>query len=155
MSIELMLGLQILADVALCLVIIFLIRAVNREMKKRPPEIGAETFSEFSKLIEDSRRSTDYLFQALNEIKEIAYALDEKEKLSRTLIKKSDSSSEDRKSGDSSRGKKYEDVVKMTKQGLTEKEIADTLNLTEGEICLILDLHRKKNENSAPRNSIP
>ena len=140
MSIELMLGLQILADVALCLVIIFLIRAVNREMKKRPPEIGAETFSEFSKLIEDSRRSTDYLFQALNEIKEIAYDL---------------SSSEDRKSGDSSRGKKYEDVVKMTKQGLTEKEIADTLNLTEGEICLILDLHRKKNENSSTRNSTP
>ncbi len=155
MTIELMLGLQILADVALCLIIIFLIRAVSREMKKRPPEIGAETFSEFSKLIEDSRRSTDHLFQALNEIKDIAYSLDEKEKLSKTLIKKSDSSSEDRKSGDSSRGKKYEDVVKMTKQGMTEKEIADTLNLTEGEICLILDLHLKKNENSAPCNSIP
>ena len=140
MTIELMLGLQILADVALCLIIIFLIRAVSREMKKRPPEIGAETFSEFSKLIEDSRRSTDHLFQALNEIKEIAYDL---------------SSSEDRKSGDPGRGKKYEDVVKMTKQGMTKKEIADTLNLTEGEICLILDLHLKKNENSAPCNSIP
>ncbi len=155
MSIEFMLGLQILADIALCLAIVFLIRAVNREMKKRPPEIDAKTFSEFSRLIEDSRRSTDHLFHALNEVKEVVYVLNEKENRLKTLIKESDAMSEDRKPGDSSRGEKYEDVIKMARQGLTEKEIADTLNLTEGEICLILDLHRKKNENSSSHNSIP
>ena len=155
MTIEFMLGLQIVADIALCLVIIFLIRAVNREKKKNHPKISAEGFSEFRKLIEDSRRSTDYLFQALNEVKEMGYALNEKERRLRTLIEKSDAGFEDQKPGDSSRGNKYEDVIKKAVQGLTEKEIADTLNLTEGEVSLILDLHRKKNENSHSHNSIP
>jgi methylthioribose-1-phosphate isomerase len=155
MSIEFMLGLQILADIALCLAIVFLIRTASREMKKRPQGISAKTFSEFSKLIEDSRRSTDDLFNALNEVKGIVYVLNEKEKRLKTLIKESDDMLEDRKSGDSSRGEKYEDVIKMAGQGLNEKEIADMLNLTEGEICLILDLHRKKNENSYSHNTSP
>ncbi len=155
MTIEFILGLQILADIALCLAIVFLVRASNRVIKKRPPEIGTKTFSEFSKLIEDSRRSTDHLFHALNEVKESVCVLNEKENRLRALRKESDAMSENRKSGDLSRGKKYEDVVKMARQGLAEKEIADTLNLTEGEICLILDLHRKKNENSSSHNSIP
>ena len=146
MSIEFMLGLQIFADIALCLAIVFLIRAANREMKKRPLGIGAKTFSEFSKLIEDSRRSTDSLFHALNEVKEIVSILNEKENRLKTLIKESDAMSEDRKPGDSSRGEKYEDVIKMAGHGLTEKEISDTLNLTEGEICLILDLHSSELE---------
>ena len=153
MTIEFMLGLQILADIALCLAIIFLIRVANREIKKRPPAIDTETFSEFKKLIEDSRGSTDYLFQALNEVKEIGYALDKKEKRLRALIKETDAESEDRKSGDSSRKKKYEDVIKMADQGLTEKEIADALNLAEGETSLILNLHREKNENFALINN--
>lgn len=155
MSIEFMLGLQIFADIALCLAIILLVRAVNREMKKRPKGIGAKTFSEFSKLIENSRRSTDHLFNALNEVKELVYVLNEKENQLKALIKESDAIPKDRKSGDSSCGEKYEDVIKMARQGLAEKEIADMLNLTEGEICLILDLHRKKNGNSYSHNSIP
>ena len=155
MSIEFMLGLQILADIALCLAIVFLLRTTSREMKKRPQEISAKTFSEFSKLIEDSKRSTDDLFHALNEVKGIVYVLNEKENRLKTLIKESDAMLEDRKSGDSSRGEKYEDVIKMAGQGLNEKEIADMLNLTEGEICLILDLHQKKNENSYSHNTIP
>lgn len=155
MTIEFMLGLQVIADIVLCLAVIFFIRTANREMKKRSPGVDAETFSEFRKLIEDSRRSTDYLFQALDEVKEIGYALNEKENRLKTLMEESDAGSEDRKSGDSSHGKKYEDVMKMAGQGMTEKEMADMLNLTEGEISLILDLHRKKNENSYSHNNIP
>ena len=153
MTIEFILGFQILADIVLCLAIIFLIWLANREIKKRPPALDTETFSEFRKLIEDSRRSTDYLFQALKEVKGIGYVLDEKEARLRALIKETDTESEDRKPVDSSRKKKYEDVITMASQGLTEKEIADTLNLAEGETSLILNLHRKKNENSASGNS--
>jgi len=155
MTMEFMLGFLIVADIVLCLAIIFLLRMANREMKRRPPELDEKTFSEFRELIEDSRRSTDYLFQALNEVKEIGYALNEKEDRFKTLTKGSDAKPEDRKSGDSNRGKKYENVIKMSGQGLAEKEIANMLNLTEGEISLILDLHRKKNENSYSHNSTP
>jgi len=143
MTIELMLGFQILADVVLCLAIIVLIRIVNKS-----PGANAETLAEFRKLIEDSRRSADYLFQTLNEgrksLKEIAYALDEKEKRLKTLIEEPDRDLKE----DLNRGKKYEEVVKMAGRGLTEKEIAHTLDLAEGEVCLILDLDRKKNENA-------
>ena len=148
MTIELMLGFQILADVVLCLAIIVLIRIVNKEIKKISPGANAETLAEFRKLIEDSRRSADYLFQTLNEgrksLKEIAYTLDEKEKRLKTLIEEPDRDLKE----DLNRGKKYEEVVKMAGRGLTEKEIAHTLDLTEGEVCLILDLDRKKNENA-------
>lgn len=154
MTVEIMLGLLIIADIGLCLAVIFLIRMANREMKKRPPELEEKAFSEFRELIEDSRRSTDSLFQALNEVKEIGYALNEKGDRLKTFTKESNAGSEDRKSGHSNRGKKYEDAIKMSGQGLAEKEIADILNLTEGEISLILDLHRKKNEDSYSHNSV-
>lgn len=153
MTIEFMLGFQIFADIALCLAVIFLIWMANRERKKRPPAIDTKIFSEFKKLIEDSRSSTDHLLLVLNDVKGIGYVLDEKEKRLRTLIKETDVEFENQKLGDSPRKKKYKDVVKMAEQGLTEKQIADKLSLTEGETGLILNLHRKKNENSDPDNS--
>ncbi|MBW2673295.1 MAG: hypothetical protein JRD89_07785 [Deltaproteobacteria bacterium] len=153
MTVEFMAGFQILVDIALFLSIVFLIWAVSRERKRRPPEVDAQAFSEFKKLIEDSRNSSDHLFQALGEVKKIAEDLDEKERRLMTLAGEPNTGSKGRKTESATRGEKYEDVVKMAGQGLAEKEIADTLNLTEGEISLILNLHRKKNENPARRTS--
>jgi hypothetical protein len=42
----------------------------------------------------------------------------------------------------------------MAQQGLSGTEIAEALALTVGEIRLILDLHRKKNETSVSGNNI-
>jgi DNA-binding CsgD family transcriptional regulator len=102
-------------------------------------------------LIEDSRNSADNLLQTLNEgrksLKETAYALDEKEKRLRSLLEESNNRIKELNSGDSDRREKYEEVRKLAKQGLGEKEIAQIFNLTEGEVCLILNLDRKKNEN--------
>jgi hypothetical protein len=155
MAIEFILGFQILADIALCFTIIFLIWVANKEIKNRPPAIDKGTVLEFGKLIEASRCSTDDLLQVLNEVKKIGYALDEKEKRLRTLIKETDAESVDQKTGNSNRKKQYADVIKMAGQGLTEKQIADRLDITEGETCLILNLHRKKNEDSVPGNRNP
>jgi DNA-binding NarL/FixJ family response regulator len=152
MAIELLPALQILADLVLFFAIIFLIRIVNNETRKRSFAIDADRLLEFKKLIEDSRHSADYLLQTLSEsrksFKEIAYALDEKEKRLRFLIEESDSRFGEIRSGGSSRGERYEEVIKLAEQGLSEKEMANMSNLTEGEICLILDLDRKKNENA-------
>lgn len=155
MTVEFMAGLQILVDIALFLAIVSLIWAVGRERGKRPPGVDAQTFSEFKGLIEDSRRSSDHLFQALDEVKKIAAALGEKERRLMSLAGESDTGYGGRRSENTDRGEKYEDVVKMAGQGLAEKEIADTLDLTEGEISLILNLHRKKNENSAHHTTTP
>ncbi|MEA1897244.1 MAG: hypothetical protein U9N53_06220 [Bacteroidota bacterium] len=152
MAIELLPAIQIVADLVLFVAIVFLVRTVNKEMKKRSFAIDADPLPEFKKLIEDSRHSADYLLQTLNEsrrsLKEIAYALDEKEKKLKILIEESDSKFEEMKLGDSNRGERYEEVINLAEQGLSEKEMANVLNLTEGEIRLILDLDRKKNENA-------
>jgi len=152
MAIELLPAIQIFADLVLFFAIVFLVRTVNKEIKKRSFAIDADPLPEFKKLIEDSRHSADYLLQTLNEsrksLKEIAYALDEKEKKLKILIEESDSKFEEMKLDDSNRGERYEEVINLAEQGLSEKEMANMLNLTEGEIRLILDLDRKKNENA-------
>lgn len=155
MTVEFMAGFQILVDIALFLSIVSLIWAVSRERGKRPPGVDAQTFSEFKGLIEDSRRSSDHLFQALDEVKKIAAALGEKEKRLMTLAGEPDAGNEGQRSERAACGRRYGDVVKMAGQGLAEREIADTLNLTEGEISLILNLHRKKNEDSAHHTATP
>jgi len=154
MTIEFMLGLLIVTDIVLVLALLFLIRMANREMKRKPPELDEKVFSEFRELIEASRRSTDHLLQALNKVEEVGHNLDEKEERLKALVEKSDLRLENQKPEVSSRGKKYDNVITMSGQGLAEKEIADILNLTEGEVSLILDLHRKKNEDSHSRNSV-
>jgi len=159
MTVESMATIQILADIALLISILFLIWAVTRERNRRPAGADAETFAEFKKLIEESRRSSDHLFKALQDVREAVSALDEKEMRLRGMAKEKSGVTGGRTAGTAVRGGtslpggrgKYEDVVRMAGQGLTEKEIAETLHLTEGEICLILDLHRKKNENSTRR----
>jgi septal ring factor EnvC (AmiA/AmiB activator) len=151
MTVEVLPAVQIFADFVLFFAIIFLIRIVNQEIKKRSCGIDAELLPELKKLIEDSRNSADNLLQTLNEgrksLKETAYALDEKEKRLRSLLEESNNRIKELNSGDSDRREKYEEVRKLAKQGLGEKEIAQIFNLTEGEVCLILNLDRKKNEN--------
>ena len=153
MAIELLPVFQIFADLALLCAIIFLVRVVNKEIKKESLGIDKDSLAEFRKLIKESRDSTDYFFQTLNEgrksLKEIAYALDEKKKRLKFFIEEADSRFEEMKSGngDSDRGERYKEAIKLARQGLSEKEIAHMLNLTEGEIGLILDLDRKRNKN--------
>jgi len=154
MTIEFMLGAQIFADIVLCLAIIVLVRVVNREIKKRPPGMDKETFSEFRELIEASRCSTDDLLRALNDVKHIEYALDEKMKLMHPSAKGRDLESENPAPKSLNRGEKYKAVIEMARQGLNGNEIADALTLTVGEIRLILDLHQEKNENSVSENNI-
>ncbi|NIA11262.1 MAG: hypothetical protein GWP10_16450 [Nitrospiraceae bacterium] len=149
MVIELLPALQIFTDLALLCAIIFLLRLVNKKINKESVGIDKKSLEEFKKLIKESRDSSDYLFHALNEgrksFKEIAYALDEKEKRLKFFLETADSKFKDI---ESDRGEKYKEVIRLAKQDLSEKEIAHVLHLTEGEICLILNLDRKRNENA-------
>jgi len=156
MNLELMLGIQIVADVVLCIVIICLLVLVTREIKKRNSGVDPTALDEFKSLIEESRRSADYLLQTLDEgrrsFKEVAYTLDEKEKKLKLLTEDSHntqimSPQESVTNNNSSRWKKNEQVIAMAGRGFKEKDIAHALDLTEGEINLIVGLNRKKNEN--------
>lgn len=150
-----MVWIQIVADLALLLAIVFLVWAVSRERKKDPAGIDAKTLAEFKQLIEESQRSSDHLFQALEEVRELVSDLDAKERRLKALVAQQDAENRGRDSKAPSRAEKYEDVVKMSRHGASVREIADLLSLTEGEIALILELHRKKNENSTHRSNTP
>ena len=153
MSLNLLLVCLLLADVILCLAIIILIVIVNREIKKRRGGPDENSLAEFRNLLNESQTSTNHLLEVMNEsrkaLKEIAYVLDEKEGKLRALVEESRIEYEklvaavphaDKDKLD----KRYEEVIAMVKQGLSKKEICQRLELTEGEIDLIIDLDRTR-----------
>jgi hypothetical protein len=149
MSANLLLVGLLIADVILCLAIIVLIVIVNREIKKRRGGPGENSLMEFTNLLNESQVSTNHLLEVMNDsrkaLKEIAYILDEKEGKLRALVEESRIEYEklvavvthaDKDKLD----KGYEEVIAMVKQGLAKKEICQKLELTEGEIDLIIEL---------------
>jgi len=147
MSTELMLGIQIFADVVLCAIIAFLLWVLNTESRKRMSGVDADSLAELRGLIESSKDSADYLIRALDEgrksLEEVAHSLDERETRLRALMKKLD-----RDSDDMQKDRRYEQAIEMARQGLPGSEIARTLDLTEGEIDLILSLDLRKNKDA-------
>jgi ATP/maltotriose-dependent transcriptional regulator MalT len=149
MSVNLLLVGLLLADVILCLAIIILIIIVNREVKKRRGAPDESSLTEFRSLLNESQVSTNHLLEVMNEsrkaLKEIAYVLDEKEGKLRTLVEESRIEYEKLlaalpQSDKDNLDKRYDAVISLVKQGLSKKEISHRLELTEGEIDLIIDL---------------
>ena len=149
MSVNLLFVCLLIADVILCLAIIILIVIINREIKKRRGGPDENSLMEFRNLLNESQVSTNHLLEVMNDsrkaLKEIAYVLDQKEGKLRSLVEESRIEYEklvaavphtDKDKLD----KRYEEVIAMVKQGLTKKEICQKLELTEGEIDLIIDL---------------
>ena len=153
MSINLLLIILLAADAVLCFAIIILIAIVNREVKRRKGGPDEDSLKEFRILLDESQASTNHLLEVMNEsrkaLKEIAFILDEKESKLRFLVEEARTEYDklhgsmiphDRRKADN----KYEDVIAMVKQGLPRKEICQRLELTEGEVDLIIDLHGTK-----------
>jgi ATP/maltotriose-dependent transcriptional regulator MalT len=149
MSVNLLFACLLFADVILCLTIIILIVIVNREIKKRRGGPDENSLTEFRNLLGESQAATNHLLEVMNEsrkaLKEIAYVLDEKEGKLRALVEESKTEYEKlvaavpHTDGDKL-DKRYEAVISLVKQGLSKKEISQRLELTEGEIDLIIDL---------------
>ncbi|MEN6319169.1 MAG: hypothetical protein ABFD82_10500 [Syntrophaceae bacterium] len=155
MSTQIILACLLIADGVLFLAMIALIVIVNREVKKRRTGLDENSLAEFRKLLDDSQASTNHLLEVMNEsrqsLKEIVYVLDEKEGKLKALIEESKTECAIRTVKDSQTDtdtdvmdKRYKDVITMVKQGLTKKEISQKLELTEGEIDLIIDLDRTR-----------
>jgi ATP/maltotriose-dependent transcriptional regulator MalT len=149
MSLNLLLVCLLVADVILCLAIIILIVIVNREIKKRRGGPDENSLMEFRNLLNESQVSTNHLLEVMNDsrkaLKEIAYVLDEKEGKLRALVEESRIEYEKLlaavpHTNKDNLDKRYEEVIAMVKQGLSKKEICQKLELTEGEIDLIIDL---------------
>jgi ATP/maltotriose-dependent transcriptional regulator MalT len=155
MSVNLLLVCLLFADVILCLAIIILIVIVNREVKKRRGGPDENSLTEFRNLLNESQSSTNHLLEVMNDsrksLKEIAYVLDEKESKLRALVEESRVEYEKLvdslpHSDKNKLDKRYEEVIAMVNHGLSKKEICQKLELTEGEIDLIIDLDKTRHK---------
>lgn len=157
MNISLLLTFLLIADAVLCIAVVFLFAVVNREIKKKGAGIDADTLSEFSRLIAVSQGAAENLLHAMEEsrkiLKEISFAIDEKERRLKRLMEASEAALPAGKEGDAGdRGAaaddRYDQALKLVREGLTGREISERLGLTEGEIGLIVELNRRKNESA-------
>ncbi len=158
MDIQLLLFFQIAADVILCFAIIFLLKQLNKKIVTPPPTFSAvseEAILEFKTLLGESQRAANNFLESMEEsrkkLREVVQLLDKKEKSCREIIEQSIESKGSARNDTQERkpsppDSQYGDVLELFGQGLTEQEISVRTGLTEGEICLISDLHRSKQE---------
>lgn len=155
MDIHSLLIFQIAADVVLCLAIIYLLRVINRGIRNRKPDMEDQSVNEFRRLLDESQIFGTHFLQALEDgrevLKEIAAAVEEKEKTLKALISESDEQikrlSVQKKmaeGGSRDSDQRYNDAIGMARQGLNRQEIARMSGLAEGEVALIMDLVNKR-----------
>lgn len=90
--------------------------------------------------------------ESRKKLKEVVQLLDKKEKSCREIIEQSLELPDSFRNGGEERmpassDNQYGNVIEMFGQGLAEQEISRLTGLTEGEIGLIIDLHRSTKEN--------
>jgi hypothetical protein len=150
---DMLIQMQIAADVVLLIALFFFFRYVNSSMKKKERGPSEKSLREFKQLLEDSKRLSEEFVDAIDagrrSLKGILHAIDEKEKHLGSLIEKSESlSSPDEQRNDLFKGQGYhQKVLDMAAEGISDQKIADLLDITEGEIKLILNLHSHQRRN--------
>ncbi|MFA5183094.1 MAG: hypothetical protein WC405_17390 [Syntrophales bacterium] len=149
---DMLIQMQIAADLVLLIALLFFFRFVSSAMKKKERGISEQALMEFKKLLEDSKRLSEEFVDAIDagrkSLRDILQVIDEKEKHLGGLIEKSESfSSPDKQRNDISHDQGYKKVLAMAAEGISAQKIADILDLTEGEIKLILNLHSQQRKN--------
>jgi hypothetical protein len=142
---------QVVADVVLCIAVVFIITRISQDLKKRRSFV--KTMAELKRLIVESQKATTGLLEAMEEskkaLRDVSLSIDEKEARLNRLIERAASHIEklDKTNagiGEVLPGKKNDEVLRLAGQGFAPAEIAESLGLSEGEIRLIIDLSRRK-----------
>ncbi len=148
---------QLLADLALCLALVFVLYLITRESKRRNAQtVDPAILKEFKQVLDASQQATAMLLRTMDDsrkaLKEIAYSLDDRESRLRALMSQIEERLEPKVtvSGEASatancgEEKRYADVLVLARQGMDAEEIARICGLPRGEIDLIIDLDRQK-----------
>jgi hypothetical protein len=147
---------QIIADVILCIAILFLLMRIGRNIGQAKPLVVDEKYlAELEKLIQGSRAEAEHFSRVMDEsclkFKDLAAHLEAQEaKLAERLqevnrLEKCPPPPLDNTPGHDA-GNKYGNVIALLKTGITVKEVALRSGLTEGEVSLIFELEKKKTE---------
>lgn len=158
MDIQTLLIFQIVADIILCVAILFLLWVIRKSIRQPKNMIDKDSLNDFRRLLDESQIFGTHFLQALEDgrdvLREIASTLNAKEKVIRNLIHQSEEQIEKLKdvkapkeSSQPATGNIYSDVVNLAKQGLTNREISKVSGLAEGEVELIVDLAHKRENN--------
>lgn len=148
---------QTVIDLALFAAVIILLWRVNANIKNHDTGKHQEMISELKVIIAQSQNTADMFLEAMEKsrknLKEIALELDIKEKRIKAILYKSQSEIEHAngksKLHDANLAQgKYAEVISMIKKGYSAEETASATGFPEGEIGLIVDLSRIKNENA-------
>ena len=145
---------QIVADVILCLAILFLsLRMGKNSSETKPPVIDQKSLLQFQQLLTESRGDADRLFSTLDEsyrkFHDLAMSLENQEGRLSALVEKINGQTEkfemaEQVRDEHSSEKKYERILKLLEEGLPVEEIAAQTGVTSGEILLIDDLEKTK-----------
>lgn len=145
---------QILADVALLAGVLFFVYWIHEENRKRPAGVDPRTIAEFRKLLAESQQSSASLVRAMDEgkeaLREISRLLDERESRLRKMIEQSEAqlrkAPAQRPAGEAAVEAGFAEALRMARGGASAKQISKHLGLPEGEVSLILDLDRSRND---------
>jgi hypothetical protein len=163
MDMQALLIFQIVADVVLCIAIVFLLTRIGRNIGQARAPLGDEQYlAELGLLIKESHAEAEHFSRTLDEscakFKDLAVHLEEQEarlalrlqEVNRQLKGgQSPDKTPDKAPGqtpDQEAGSKYANIIALLKTGLTVKEAARQSGSTEGEVALIFELEKKKTE---------
>ena len=148
---------QIAIDLALFMAVVILLWRVNTSIKHHELNNHQEMISELKVIIGQSQNTADRFLETLEKsrrsLKEIALELDIKEERIKALLEKTKRKMEpfnDKpilQNANLPQGNKYAEVINMIKKGYSAGETARATGFPEGEIGLIVDISRIKNEN--------
>jgi hypothetical protein len=160
MDIQFTLFIQIIADMVLCLAIVFLLLHLRKAINKaKAPLIDEKSLLQFRQLLAESQINGERLFRTIDEsyrkFQELAIGLEIQEEKLRVLVeeikKRTEADALTEHPGDEKDcKKKYESIMNFLKEGFPLEEIAERTGITSGEISLIVDLEKiKKREHQA------
>lgn len=143
--------LQLGMDVALALLVLFLFWQVRRLVGRKQARPDEKEVQALRQLVEDSRSATDQFLAAVQEskatLKDLARALDEREKRIRELLslypeaqERQEAEAAPPPAGDP----RAAQVLALAARGLSEREIARHTGIPDGEVHLILNLTGKR-----------
>ena len=157
MSIHSLLFIQLGIDILLCLLISFFCWQINRRGKHRSLDASGADIAELKKIMDESRKLSAEYIAALEEgrknLKALAFSLDDRERRLKELLEQSEKLlAQDKASRQAidniADNDHYHHALKIIANGCTEQEVSERLGLTAGEVELINNLKRRRNQES-------
>ena len=146
-------AIQVVADVVLCVAVVFVITRINQDLKKRLS--FEKTLAALQRLIVESQKTTAGLLEAMEDskkaLRDMSLTIDEKESRLNRLIERATTHIDELEKtsagiGEALPRKKYDEVLRLAGQGLPAAGISESLGLSEAEVQLIIDLSRRRSD---------